>query len=413
MKIRGNSKIRKFSFAAILFSFFLLFTFSFMNGNGNGNTPPEGEKNDNHSAATEEHHEEEGEDIPNVIIHHVADSHDWHFTDLPAGTDEHGKQKYTPLAIYLPWILYNSEGGLEFYSSTEKLLQNPHYIIAHEHVMYVKNNVPVDMNPEEAAKDSKYVVVEHGKHKLVYETDPAVSVMDFSITKTVLQIMIIMVLLFLVFTSVARAYKRNEGKAPKGMQSLFEPIIVFVRDDIAKAYIPRNAERYVPYFLTIFFFIWFANLMGLTPLNSNIAGNTSVTLTLAGLTFFAILISSTKDFWMHVLWFPGVPIWLKPLMLVVELVGVISKPAALAIRLFANISAGHFMVLALVCLIFIMKTPGIAPMSIAFGLFILSLEMLVALVQAYVFTLLSAVFIGQAMEKHEHHDEHHAAEAHH
>lgn len=337
------------------------------------------------------------------------DNHDWHLADLPAGKDASGKQQYSAVAIHLPWILYNSAEGLQFFANTEKLLENEHYLYSHEteRVYYVKSKTEVHASEKEiAANPGKYVVIPHGKHKMVYEADPAVSVYDFSITKTSLQIIIVCLLMFLVFTSVARAYARREGHAPKGMQSLFEPIIVFVRDDIAKAYIPRKAERYVPFFLTLFFFIWFANLLGLTPLNSNISGNTSVTVTLAALVFFVILISSTKDFWMHVLWFPGVPIWLKPLMLVVELVGVISKPAALAIRLFANISAGHFMILALICLIFILKTPFIAPLSIAFGLFILSLEMLVAIVQAYVFTLLAAVFIGQAMETHSH-DEHH------
>jgi F-type H+-transporting ATPase subunit a len=412
MKIKRSHSIKKISFVAVVFSFFLLFSFVNLSGNNNQPEPkPTGNEQESHAAKHEEHADAGEESIPDVIIHHVMDNHDWHFWEFPAGTDAHGKQQYTNIAIHLPWILYNSAEGLQFFGNTEKLSENEHYIVAHEKVHYVKSKTPLTGISEEELKANaaKYVVIAHGKHKMIFEADPTISVMDFSVTKTSLQIMIVCFLMGIIFISIAKSYTRREGKAPKGIQSFFEPLIVFVRDEIAHTYLPRKADKYVPFFLTMFFFIWFSNLFGLTPLNSNITGNTSVTITLAAITFFVILISSTKDFWMHILWFPGVPIFIKPLMFVVELVGVITKPAALAIRLFANISAGHFMILALVCLIFILQTPFISPLTFAFGLFILSLEMLVALVQAYVFTLLAAVFIGQAMETHSHsHDEAHS-----
>jgi len=229
--------------------------------------------------------------------------------------------------------------------------------------------------------------------------------------------LIVGLVMVLIFTQIARTYKKRDGLAPKGMQSFFEPVILFVREDVARPNLHGQHDRFMPYLLTLFFFIWFSNLFGLTPLSSNITGNTTITAMLALMTFVMIVINAKKEFWMHILWFPGVPIWMKPLMFIVELMGFITKPAALAIRLFANISAGHFMVMSLISLIFILgdygRSPwgaiGIMPLSIAFSIFIFVVEVLVALVQAFVFTLLTAVFIGQAIESHDHgHDEAHA-----
>ncbi len=309
------------------------------------------------------------------ILHHIADSHDWHIFELAAGTCPDGHKMYTPYGINLPWIVYNSDKGLDFFTT-------PH------------------------AADLGYTI-HHGK---VTYTNKEATLIDFSITKTALHILLVFILLTFIMISVGKSFKRNEGKAPKGIQSFFEPIIVFVRDDIGKTYLPNKYRQFTPYLLTVFFFIWFSNLFGLTPLNSNIAGNISITLALALLSFILIMANSTKDFWVHIFWFPGVPIWVKPLMLVVEFMGVITKPAALAIRLFANITAGHFMVLSLIGLIFILGDNGNSVggagggmlLAVPFTLFIFSLEMIVGIVQAYVFTLLTAVFIGQAMESHSH-----------
>jgi F-type H+-transporting ATPase subunit a len=265
-------------------------------------------------------------------------------------------------------------------------------------------------------KKDQHEVVQAGKN--FYAVDKSVTVIDFSITKTVLQMMIVALVMLLVFTSVASAYKRNAGKAPSGFQAIVEPIIVFVRDEIAKPNLHGKHEPFVPYLLTLFFFIWFSNIFGLTPFNSNISGNISITVALATLTFIITQFNGTKDYWGHIFWFPGVPLPVKFIMLPVEVVGLFTRPFSLTVRLFANIAAGHFMVLALICLIFLMadngKNPGaafgIAPLSLVFGLFIMTLEVLVAAIQAYVFTLLSSVFIGMAMESHSHdhaHDAHH------
>lgn len=349
---------------------------------------------------------DEGEEEYNAseeILHHILDTHDWHITDIPTGTDEHGKTTYTPIALHLPWLFYSSRDGLVFAANSHALIEKG-YAAHHEHLY--------------ALKESAHPEMDHG-HLASWEeewVDESVSVMDLSLTKTGLQMILIGLLLVWVFTSIARAYSRREGEAPKGMQSLFEPLIIFVRDEIAKEYLPKGfAIRFTPYLLTLFFFIWFANLFGLMPFNSNIAGNISVTAALAVLTFIITTAKGSKDYWIHIFNTPGVPAALKfviPLMPVVEIIGMFTKPFALAIRLFANISAGHFMVLSLISLIFIMGDAGekaagafgIMPISILFTIVIFALEMIVAIIQAYIFTLLTAVFVGMAMETH---DDHH------
>ena len=377
---------------------------------------------------TKGHHGKVEEPIAKVIIHHVMDSHDWHFMDIGE----------TPIALHLPWIIYNSEKGLQFFGSTHSLEEDPNYLVSHDHVYNVKSKVPVfhgnednaahALKMEEYAKEGgKYAILHHShmaanaegvkkevKEFAVYELVEGVTLLDFSMTKTALQILLVAIIMLILFLGVAKSYKKREGQAPKGLQSFMEPLILFVREDVAKPYLHGKHDKFVPYLLTLFFFVWIANLLGLTPLGFNITGNTTITIMLAMISFFLILKSSTKDFWMHIFWFPGVPLALKPLMLVVEFMGLLTKPVALAIRLFANISAGHFMVLALICLIFILGDNGesiggalgIMPLSIVFTVFIFCVELIVAAVQAFVFCLLTAVFIGQAMESHDHGDEH-------
>ena len=206
----------------------------------------------------------------------------------------------------------------------------------------------------------------------------------------------------MVFTAVARGYKKNEGKAPSGIQSFFEPIIVFIRDEIAKKNIGPKYARYMPYLLTIFFFIWFNNLLGLTPGAANLTGNIAVTLVLAVLTLIVTLASSNKYYWAHIFATPGVPKPLLPIMIIVEVIGIFTKPFSLMIRLFANITAGHIVVLSFISLVFLFKTWAVGPVTLAFGLFINVLELLVALLQAFIFTLLTSMYIGGAVE--EHHD---------
>ena len=211
-------------------------------------------------------------------------------------------------------------------------------------------------------------------------------------------------LLLILFISAARSYANS---VPTGLARFLEPLVLFVRDDIA---IPNIGEakykKYLPYLLTVFFFIWINNLLGLIPSGANFTGNIAVTLTLAAITMIITNVSGTRTYWGHI-FTPHVPFWLYPIMIPVELIGVISKPFALTIRLFANITAGHIIILSLVSLIFIFKSVFISPVSVGFVLFMSFLELLVAALQAYVFTLLSALFIGLALEE-PHHDHEHA-----
>lgn len=386
---------------------------------------------DAHGAGQHGAHPDIEDPIPNVIMHHVMDSHDWHITSVGE----------THIELPLPWILYNTKTGLDFFLTGHGMESDPHYVEEHGHAYYVKSKTPIfdqvlimekdqiqhglheKVGDWEKESDS-YVVLHHPgnvvdeagnktkvDHVKVYEKVEGAEVYDFSLTKTGLHILLMAILMIFVFRAVAKGYKKNRGKAPKGIQSLLEPVILFVREDIARPYLHGKHDKFVPYLLTLFFFIWFSNMFGLTPLSSNIAGNTSITLMLALLSFILILANSTKDFWGHIFWFPGVPLPVKLLMMVVEFLGLLTKPAALAIRLFANISAGHFMTLALICLIFILGdngrsvagAVGIMPLSIIFALFIFLVEVIVAAVQAFVFAMLTAVFIGQAMETHDDH----------
>jgi len=299
-----------------------------------------------------------------MILHHVVDDHIWHFYDGPLGT------------LYLPVILYSSDRGLEvflssnFYDDHHKLIDYNGYKIEHSHI----------------------VPVEEGRH-----------IVDFSITKNVASMFVSVALLFLVFFSVRKGYSKNDGRAPKGIQSFFEPIIIFIRDEVARPNIGDKYEKFLPYLLTIFFFIWFNNLMGLFPGSANVTGNLAVTGTLAIFTFVITQLSGNKQYWQHIFNTPGVPWWLKiplPIMPVVELIGVFTKPFSLTVRLFANITAGHIIILSLFSLIFIFQSIWVGPLSVAFAVFMFFLELFVALLQAFIFTILSAMYFGAAVEDH-------------
>lgn len=330
---------------------------------------------------------EGGFSVSELMFHHIKDSHDWHIADIPSGKNPDGTTHYTPIAIHLPWFLYSKEKGLD--------------------IFFLHGHTEEEQVQSAQAKGYKY---HHGE---IHETLNGVPVWDFSITKTSLQMLIVAVLLIFLFSRAAERYQ-NEP-LPKGFASFMEPIIVFVRDEVVKPNLGKHTEKFLPYMLSLFFFIWFCNLFGLTPLNSNIAGNISVTAALAILTFLIVNFNGTKDYWEHIFWYPGVALPVKLIMLPVELVGIFTKPFALMVRLFANISAGHFMVLGLISLIFVLGKEGqnvggafgIVPLSIFFSLFILTLELLVAIVQAYVFTLLTCVFLGGALEEHHHEEVHH------
>lgn len=325
--------------------------------------------------AKADHHEGDAEnkfDISSLIFHHISDAHEWHFATIG----------HTHLSIDLPVILWSADRNLEVFS--------------------FGNLKPHDHNSD-APVYNGYTVDHHGK---IISTEGR-EFKDFSITKNVASLFLSVVLLFAVFFTIAGAYKKRQGQAPKGIQSFFEPIIVFIRDEIAVPNIGKKYEGYLPYLLTVFFFIWFNNLLGLMPGGANLTGNIAVTFSLAAITLLITVFSGNKDYWMHILWTPGIPLWLRPILIPVELVGIISKPFSLMIRLFANITAGHVIILSLLGLTFIFKSLAVGVAATLFSTVMSLLELFVAILQAYVFTLLSAMYFGQATAEHEHHDDHH------
>ena len=313
------------------------------------------------------------------ILEHIADSHEWHIL-----TKKNGDH----MSIYLPVILYTKESGLSIFSS-RKLTHGHEYKgfrIANE------------------GKHEGRIVKTDAEGNIIEDKPP----LDFSMTKAVVGMLFAALIGLWLFISLSRSYKKTGISHPKGIQSFLEPVILFVRDDIAIPNIgEKKFEKFMPYLLSVFFFILINNIMGLIPFpppfGANVTGNIAVTFTLAIFTFIITQISGTKSYWRHIYATPGVPFWLLPIMVPVEIIGMISKPFALMVRLFANITAGHIIVMSLVCLIFIFKSLAVAPVSILFVIFMDCLELLVAFLQAYVFTLLSALFISLAAKEEEHH----------
>jgi F-type H+-transporting ATPase subunit a len=336
-------------------------------------------------SAKPEGHAEKPFNAGEMIMEHVVDNHEWHVAEIGS----------LHLTIPLPIILLY-DGKLYTFCSSR--FHN------------------------EAHSYQGFKLEEKGPHKgkIVREGENSAAggpaVYDFSITKIVLAILISTFLLILIFVSVAGAYRRNKDKAPSGIQSMVEPLIIFIRDDIAKSSIgEKKYEKFMPFLLTVFFFIFFNNLFGLIPFfpgGANVTGNIAVTLVMALFTFVITTVNGNKHYWVDIINTPGVPWWLKlpiPLMPIVEIIGIITKPFVLMIRLFANITAGHIIVLGFVSLIFIFGAIsaalgiGVSVVSVAFMIFMNLLELLVAFIQAYVFTLLSALYFGLATIEPEHH----------
>jgi F-type H+-transporting ATPase subunit a len=203
--------------------------------------------------------------------------------------------------------------------------------------------------------------------------------------------------------AVAKGYQRNKNKAPSGIQSFMEPVILFIRDEVVKPNIGPRYEKFLPYMLTLFFFILFGNLLGLLPGAGNLTGNIAVTGALAMLTFIITNVNGKKDYWKHIFWTPGVPLPLRPIIFLVEVIGVFTKPISLMIRLFVAITAGHIVLLSLICLTFIFSSIWVGLGSTVIVLFINLIELLVAGIQAYVFTLFSSLYIGMAIAEHSDH----------
>lgn len=338
------------------------------------------------AVASEEEHaaNEEEFNAGLLILDHVVDHYGWHILDYK----EHS------VVIDLPIILY-SDGEWDVFSSAR---------FEHEHAAYHGYMIAHE-------GDNKGKIVKVIPDTMIEDVNADMP-LDFSITKNVAALLFSFLLLTWMFISIANRYKKHPFEAPKGMQSFWEPLILFIRDDIAVPSLgKKKSMKYMPYLLTLFFFIFINNLLGLVPIfpgGANLTGNMAVTMVLALFTFVITTASANKNYWIHIINTPGVPWWLKfpvPLMPIVEIVGVFTKPFVLMIRLFANIAAGHFVLLGFVSLIFIFGNLnvglgyGISVVSVAFGVFLSALELLVAFIQAYVFTLLSALYFGMATEE--------------
>lgn len=328
-----------------------------------------------------------------LITGHITDAHDWHLWG----------EGHSAVSLPLPVIVYSSRGLDMFMSGS----------FHHGHQTY--KGYAVKEGKIVAVKEMEEVPAESA----TIDEQVTASLWDFSLTKNVVSLFISLLIMIYVFVSVAKAYGKRKGQAPKGMQSLIEPLIIFVRDDIAKSSIgEKKYKKYLPYLLTVFFFIWINNLLGLIPIfpgGANLTGSISITMTLALITFLIVTFSGNKNYWHHIFAMPGVPSWVLVLLTPIEILGVFLRPFVLMIRLFANMIAGHIIALSFFCLIFIfgeMSTGaglGVSIVSIAFTVFMTCLELLVAFLQAYVFTLLSAIYIGAAVEEHDHDTPHHDA----
>jgi F-type H+-transporting ATPase subunit a len=316
------------------------------------------------------------------IFDHIGDSYEWHMLTYK---DFH-------LTIPLPVIVYSKTKGLNIF-----LFNKFH----HGHAEY--KGFKFELNGENRGQ-----VVE-----ILDDGSTILPAIDLSFSKNALAILISLILILWIFLTAAKAYREKPDKAPTGVQNLVEPFILFVRDEIAIPSLgPKKSEKFLPYLLSIFFFIWINNMMGLIPIfpgGANVTGNIAVTMVLALFTFTITSISGNKNYWLHIINPPGVPWWLKiplPLIPIIEIVGMFIKPIVLMIRLFANITAGHIIALGFFSLIFIFGEMNVAigyavsPLTIAFTIFMTMIELLVALIQAFVFTLLSSLYFSMATEEH-------------
>jgi F-type H+-transporting ATPase subunit a len=337
------------------------------------------EKVDGHEAKAEGH-EAKAFNVTETILEHIKDDHSWHL--------------WGETSLSLPVILYTPK-GFEVFSSAK--FMNEH----HEHIVYKGN--------------FDYKIIE-GKVKIVDATEAvdleaSKALWDFSITKNVTSLFVSVLILLVVLLTAARAYKKTGiTSAPKGVQSFMEPIVLFVRDEVAIPNIGKKKfAKYMPFLLTIFFLVLTNNFLGLIPFfpgGANVSGNIAFTMTLAVCVFVVVNLSANKSYWEHIFWMPGMHWSMKLFLAPIELIGVFTKPISLMIRLFANITAGHILVLSLICLIFIFKTVYASAIAVPFAVFIGLIELLVAFLQAYIFTMLSAMYIGMATEEHHHHEAH-------
>lgn len=384
------------SLLVAVFSVFFVFTFTpAIAGGGEGDSTKK----------------KEGFNATEVIFGHILDAHEFHFLDIYKNGKKH------PVTIPLPVILYSPQRGLTTFMSSK------FHHGEHDHAGY---RILTESNLAEMAEKEKIDVKKEGLNpgKIIPVTadgkwDRSVKVYDVSLTRNVVQMILALSILVWIMLVIARRYKRGEGvnTAPKGIQNLLEPIIVFVRDEVAKPNLGKKYEKYLPYLLTVFFFILINNIFGLIPGTANVTGNIAFTVVLGLISFVVILFSSNKHYWGHIINPPGMPVGVKLILIPVEILSVFIKPFALIIRLFANMVAGHIIIICLISLIFIFAGLnvyagwGTSVFSIAFTIFIYFIEILVAFIQAFIFSMLTAVFVGQAFETGHSHDEHHHNDA--
>lgn len=323
--------------------------------------------------------------IEEVKAHHVLDAHDFSLFSIK----ESGKHIGFPLPIIL-W-----DNGLQFFSSSkfnhgESVAENNgnFYRLHHEKIYKVNSSTDeLTLNEHHHPTNSKPL--------------------DFSITKSVVTLIIVALLMFFLFTGLAKSFPKNGGIA-SGPGRFFEPIVLYVRDEIAIPNIgEKHYRKYMGHLLTVFFFIWFLNIFGLTPLGINVTGNIAITFGLALITFLITTFTANKNYWGHIFWMPGVPVPMKIALIPLELMGMIIKPFALMIRLYANMFAGHIVLMSLIGLMFIFKNWIGSSLSLVLSFMISIIEILVALLQAYIFTILTALYFGSAVQEHHHEEEAH------
>lgn len=368
---------------------------------------------------------DEGYDPVGTVMHHIGNANEFHL-QLP----------FNLVDVYLPLpvIVWSKDHGVKAFMSS-KFKKTP---FAH-HGHYAYNGYVLDHGQVKRIKGSQWGsgkqemhvghddtgkgYVEHGGSKKGLEDRSTLmgsmlgggmtSWIDFSISKIVFTLLLVALLLIFVWNAVARGYKKNNGKSPSGIQSFLEPLFVFLRDEVCKPMIGPKYERYMPFIMTVFFFILLLNLLGLVPFfpgSANVTGNIAVTLVLAVITFLITTFSGNKHYWAHIFWMPGTPVAIRPFLAIIEFIGIFTKPFSLMVRLFANITAGHIIILSLVGLIFVLGNAGQniggaiggAAVAVPFTIFMNLIEILVAFLQAYIFAILSASYIGGAIE--EHHD---------
>ena len=337
------------------------------------------ENNSEHHSSDGHAAHEEGFNAGEMIMHHIGDANAFHLVG--------------DIYIPLPVIIYNKTEGSWF------------------------TGLSTEFDLDHHGNSTNEVRGFHMHHGRVLPINEKTAIIDFSITKNVFTMLLSSLLLIVIFTTVAKGYRRREGQAPKGIQGFFEPIVIFIRDQVARPYLGNKTDAYMPFLLTLFFFIWCLNLLGLIPIfpgSANVTGNIMVCAALALIILVVILVRANKDYWKHIL-MPDVPLLLYPIVVPIEVIGIFTKPFALMVRLFANIAAGHIIILSLVSLVFIFGNSGESLsggitgglVTTAFGLFMNVMELLVAAIQAFIFTNLSAVFIGLAIEDHHAHAEQH------